>query len=327
MQKNTTLLLALAMFLAVCLLATAFFYLESTNLTTFVVEAKKISELPPHPHEPSLDSISDDNHHKYVQSETFITPYDLWIKGFNAKVINANDTIVHHLFLGRTDKKDELCPNYNWQAIFVTSEVNAYPQVFPGKYAMFLPKGTPLKIFGMLHNASPPLGPGKSFHNVSIQVQLYTQRDSPFNAHLPIQYHRLHLSDKPCMDAERAEIFEVPPYTKEFIKKNSYTNGHSTSSYVFPKGGTIVGMGGHFHPFEGGENVKVDLNGKNLDTFTATEISHGNWKSWHIPILPYFLNVRNGDTISISSKYSNPNPFPVRGAMGMVVVYFSQDNK
>ena len=307
------------------LMIVIFQVLQANKITVLTIKTANIPLLKAHPHIPSLDSISDAGHHVYTHSDTYIVPDNIWVKGVQVTVKNAGDQVIHHLFLARTDKNDELCPNYPWQAFFVTSEVNAYPQIFPQDYGIFLPKGTPLKIFAMLHNAAPPLGPGKAYQNVSVEVSLLTQKESIFKKHVSIEYHRLHLSDKPCADAERAEIFEVPPHQKEFTKKESSVNGRSTSSYTFPSSGAIVGMGGHFHPFEGGQDVEVDLSGGPFYTFYAQEQSHGYWKTWTIPINPSYVRVKKNDTVSISSSYSNPNGYSIRGAMGMAVFYFAKD--
>ncbi len=304
-----------------------FYHLYDVNkVNKLTITTNPISELPPHPHNPGEDSIEARGHHILTHSDEFITKEDMWIRGFNVNVVNANGNIIHHLYLGRTDKKDSLCPNYDWQALFVTSEVNMRAQLFFADYGMFIPKGTPLKIFAMLHNPDLPLGPGRKFKKVSAKVTVYYQKNSPFVKHTPVEYHRMHLSDRPCENEEQGEVFAVPSFTPHYTKENSSVNGISTSSYTFPTSGTIIGVGGHFHPFEGGRNVELLLNNRLLYTFTAVEQDSNGWKVWDTPIFPQVFRVNKNDTISIKANYSNDNPYSVKGAMGMGVFYFAPDN-
>lgn len=329
MEKLNKFLLFVLFILTVFLLYLVFaiwtklFFKPKTE--TIVIKLQEVPLLPPHPHDPAKDSIKDNGHHQLIFSDKFIVPYDLWIKSFDAQVINADGPIIHHLYLSRTDQHDSLCPNYTTQALFVTSEVNVGPQIFPRDYGIFLRKGTPLKVFSMLHNPSPPLGPGKTYKDVSVQVTIYTEKNSIFAKHTPIEYHRLHLSDRPCMSLERGEIFAVPPNTQDFTKSKSIKNGINTGAYNFNTGGVIVGMGGHMHPFEGGKSVDVLINNSPVYSFTSIETDHGNWKSWDTPVYPGYIKIQPHDTISIAANYSNPNSTPVRGAMGMTVFYFAKD--
>lgn len=299
--------------------------IEANKVSTFFIETKKIPLLKHHLHDPAEESIFNAGHAVYANSEPFIVPEDIWIKGFDTKTVNVDSPIIHHLYLGRTDKRDSLCRNYKTQAVYVTSEVNTVPQIFPLNYGMFILKGTPLKIFSMLHNPSPPLGPGKDYKDVSVKIIVYAEKASIFKKHKPIEYQRLHLSDKPCAGLERGEIFEVPPETQNFVKKDSVIKRINTASHTFSESGVLVGIGGHMHPFEGGQSVDIYHNKNLLHSFTSTEYDHGFWKSWDTPIYPYYERVSAHDTLSIEARYTNPNKTPIRGAMGMAVFYFAKD--
>ncbi len=327
-KPNRRFITPTALILVFLVLTAVFFFrqfIDANQVSIFVIETEKIPELRAHPHEPWLDSIEDAGHHKITRSPIVTAPEDMWVKGFEVNVVNGTFHSVHHVFLGRTDKKDAYCPDYPWEALFVTSEVNPDGAYFPGNYAVFLKKGTPLKIVAMLHNATPPLGPGVDYKNVSVQLIMHYQKNTLFSRGIPLTYQRLHLSDTPCMDAEKAETFEVPPNQKAYVKKPATKKEEQTSSYTFPTDSTIVGMAGHFHPFEGGENVEAYLNNRPLYQFEATELPQNNWTYWHIPNYPSFLPVKKNDKLSITSTYTNPNPYPVRGAMGMMIFYFAKE--
>lgn len=83
-------------------------------------------------------------------------------------------------------------------------------------------------------------------------------------------------------------------------------------------------MGGHLHPWEGGEKVDIFINGELIKSSVPMRTSNNLW-SWVTPGYPVAVSVQPGDEIAIAATYSNPYDIPIIGAMGMLGFYFAPD--
>ncbi len=320
MFNKTWIVVSLVLAILILLFLETFTFSHPKTLT---VTTRPIPVLKPHRHSPG-DSVFDPGHMTVTQSGAYIVPQNVWIKSFDIQIKNGNPRNLHHLVLVRLDQNDNICPNYDWQPIMVASSENsATHQEFPENYRLFLPKGTPLLLFAMLHNPLPPAGPGGTYANVQLQVKLNVDNSKNPQRFKPVELYRLHLADSPCTNnIGFGETFDVPANTAEYVKKPSPTD--FPAEYTFQKPGTIIAMGGHIHPFDRGKALDVYINNNLVHSFTPKLKNDKPW-SWEIDPLFQKKHVGKGDTISIEARYSNPNPFALRGEMGMMVFYFAKD--
>jgi len=117
-------------------------------------------------------------------------------------------------------------------------------------------------------------------------------------------------------------VFQVPSHSIEFSKKGETIGGLNSAEYIFPQDGTIIHMGGHLHPWEGGESLAVYLNDQSLKEFQPEQISEEPW-SWRTAHSLTSIQVQQGDVVSITANYSNSGAVPILGAMGIVGIFFA----
>lgn len=288
---------------------------------TLIIFSETIPILAPHEHQ-DLDSIIDKHHGEMVGFEdgTVVLDRDIWINGFRWEVENAPIETLHHFIFTRADKPAVLCPNgfsANEEILVMGSDTYVQEFAFPPEYGIFLPKGTPLNLSAVLHNPLSPFGPGGTYENVRVKLTL-SLNDSKKEYH-PVRMVRLSVEDPYC--TPRSSTFNVPANTENFEKKI-----HSPiSSYTFEKDSRLLLVGAHAHGWDGAGPIRVFLNGTLLYEFTPQRINENPW-SWATPSRLVDLKVKKGDTISLTSTYSNPHDKPlVNEAMGMIMIAFSEE--
>ena len=299
----------------------------SKKTSQLTIETKPIPILYPHEHKIE-DSVFNSDHHIRALSETVIIQEDLWITRFEAVLKNAPMAVLHHAGVILPDEKKRTCPNsIRGREIFaVTPDMAASPVEFEEPYGVFLPKGTSILLGVLFHNPLSPFGPGEAYKDVSVSIIMDIQKDSPAIQKKPLEYYRMHIDDISCPGVVEEEVFVVPPGAKNFVKKGEERNGLNPSRYTFSRSGEVVYMISHLHPWEGGEKLDVYLNGKQIISFIPVHTSSELW-SWIIPhISSVSIRVNPGDVLSITATYSNPNPVPIVGAMGMMIFYFAPDD-
>ncbi len=303
--------------------------------SSIALETEIAPVLYPHEHRGG-DSVYDPKHYGFKNSKVWKVPYDLWITSIKPEIENAPTQVIHHGTIAVLNEKDQICPslrNKNLKPPYTTGAVKKIysvssdtynPWIISGNYGIFLKKGTPVVLISMLHNPEPPVGPGGIYKNVRLKVILGISRDAKNLKFKPLEYYKLHLDDKPCTGAEEQEVFTVPPRTKTFVKKAVPDPAGNPGQFIFNRSGTIIGLGGHFHPWQGGEKVSVFINDRPHTEFYPRLTTRDPW-SWRILSNVRGIRINKGDKISISATYSNPNDYPVRGAMGMLGIIFAPD--
>ena len=298
-------------------------YLQHTDVPQFVIETEVLSVLPPHHHDVH-DSSMDEGHHMYLRSPIVYAPEDMWVREIEFELKNAHDTALHHAVFMRLDKPNQVCPFIPMYDLLHVGEDQMHdPSLkFADGLGFFIPEGTPLLLDVMTHNPMPPLGPGETYYDVSASITLTLAReDEELN---PVRYYALHLADRPC-SLKSQFTFAVPPRTENFVFGANDTEVEQTAGRVtFTEDGAIVFMGGHIHGWEGGKYLDVYLNDEHLRRFETSKASDDPYRydtkfgNVHIPITA-------GDTISITSTYSNPHDHAIPGAMGMLGLFFAPD--
>lgn len=282
--------------------------------------SETIPLLEPHGHG-SLDSILDGNHGRVVRiAQPSVLEEDLWIAGFKWEVENARQETLHHVILTRNDRSAVLCPNgfSEKEELFAAgSDTFANEFRFPEPYGIFLPKGTPLSLEAVVHNPYPPIGPGGTYTDVRVKLTLFARESG--KEYRQIRMVRLSLENPAC--TSRSSTFDVPAQTYRFEQ----TTASPMSSYTFTEPGTILFMGAHTHPWEGGEKVTAYLNDSVLREFIPRRKTADPW-SWAMPASIERTRVQPGDTIRLSATYTNTEDEPLeKSAMGMIMFAFSPE--
>jgi hypothetical protein len=197
---------------------------------------------------------------------------------------------------------------------------------FPKGYAMKIKKGTRLQLLLMVHNPTPPTGPGGVYRDVYARTTLHKDTDVSRATH-PVQFRYLFLDDEQCGHSEGdfsdINTFPVPPHAIHYVFSGSLTT-NPASAYTFTKPTTIVYMGGHVHGWQGGKAVILKKNGTQfarLSSAPSVTVPY-QYDTEHYATSTTF---KAGDTISIDALYDNPHAVESRGAMGMLGMYYSQE--
>jgi hypothetical protein len=298
------------------------FFLQAAHdrSRVYTIATVPIADLYPHSHELGVDSMSDEGHHIDTTSRPTVAPRDLWVTGVRFDINGAPATSLHHGTLLRLDQQAQECPEESPQVLMSMAQDQWHdPEAqFPNGYGIFIPKGTPLRLDAMFHNPLPPLGPGETYHNVSLKVTL-SLADASANLK-PLTFHLLHLSDTPCRGS--SHTFVVPPQTTYTF---SGTDEVNDSSRYRPKAtSTIVYWGAHLHGWEGGRDVVVYKNGTPVRTFSTIRATDDPYQ-FNTPHEASSLTLSPGDVLSLSATYVNDADQPIRDAMGHLGFYASEE--
>jgi hypothetical protein len=133
----------------------------------------------------------------------------------------------------------------------------------------------------------------------------------------------LKLSD--AAPEEDTTTFSVPPAARSYVRTSDMNEEGVFGTHVFSGDGWIVHMGAHLHAWEGGKKVDVFLNGKLLTRYRSFLADRRVPWSWRTNVGPFYARVHRGDVLTISATYENTEDEPIRGAMGMLGVFFVQD--
>ncbi|HYD92894.1 MAG TPA: hypothetical protein VEB18_00315 [Candidatus Paceibacterota bacterium] len=300
---------------------------QKKPLLLLSLETAPVKELDAHRHHID-DAVGDHGHGVMVYSDEVITTEDLWVRGVQADVINAPRVVLHHLTISITPPvaPDTSAPAgeqfLGARRILRSGQDVAGTVLLPKPYASFVPKGSRISISAMLHNPLPPKGPGGQYSNVFLRVG-FLGLDFPAKQAVQSSSVSLMLVDK---DSATGDTFTVPPHITEYVRASSDPNDIGRSTFRFPTSGTLVGLGGHIHAWEGGDRLEVELNGKRIHSFIPRLEDEGPW-DWHTDYQPMLLRVAAGDVLTISAIYSNPSDKAERGAMGIVLANFAPDSE
>lgn len=294
---------------------------------TLTILTKPISQLPPHTHESdksAVDSVYSAGHGVLVGSDTVEVPFDMWVTGISAISGSAPRSVIHHLILYKKGYPNPLCVNRDEEVYVVGADTKPETH-FTAPYGVFLKKGTNIYLSGMVHNPLPPRGEGGTYKDVSVGYRLTYERDLSKRTQ-PLMFYRLFLSDTPhCINpretvSKDADIFTVPVSTTQFKKEVEAGNKKDQARYTFTTSGYLLVAGGHLHPEDGGEEVRLYKNGSLLTTFIPVKLPDHPW-SWVTLPKSVGIHIMPGDTLSIGATYSNKNPFPIQDSMAQVVLF------
>lgn len=293
-----------------------------------------IPVLTPHTHEVSdtrIDTVNSPGHGVNVNSGTFIIPFDMWVTDITTVVNNAPTSVIHHIVLFRQDRMDPICPNRHEQLMVVGADT-ATELNLPKPYGFFLKKGTRIYLRNMAHNPDAPRGSGETYRNVSLGLKLTYERASQSDRTQPVALYRIFIDDHPeyCSGPLTdlsliTDSFTVPPSSLSYVRSTPSGNRGATGRFIFPTPGTLVYIGAHTHPADGGGTVRLQLNSKVIGSFTPQHIGPEAW-TWRTPNARTDIAISKGDVMTVQSEYNNPHPLPVPGAMGMGVFVFAPQN-
>jgi len=216
-----------------------------------IVVASEAYNLPAHEHH--VESGETVIHHGIrVQSTPLILERDAWVNAIEVRIENAPYATLHHAALYEAGAPNPDCPAEDRILAGFASETPKNIR-FPSPFGVYLKEGAVLYLEGMLHNPSPPQGPGGSYHDVRIQITLRTKEKEA--TLVPLQFRRVSLLDEPdCIRMRPPDTFTVPPHSPRFIRRSDLTRSEPNEEHVvFTNPGTIIGMGAHLHPWEGGK--------------------------------------------------------------------------
>ena len=301
---------------------------HSRHAEDFVLETEHLPELLPHQHDAG-EAVEDKGHHKYLYSKIITAPRDLWISSMSFDIVNAPDTAVHHAAVLILDEPHQTCKNIPFKefAGFPQDIMHTPTISFPEGTGMLIRKGERFKLLLMAHNPLPPVGPGGIYHDVfgRLTISLYSEGETA--GLKEVLFHLIHLDQTPCKgeysDRTEAFIFQVPPHTMNYTFSGT-SAPDDPAHFTFKKPSTIVYVGGHLHGWQNGKTVVVKKNKKPFLTFITT-LS---------PLYPYrydsqyyttHISVDAGDTLSISATYDNIGDVKIRGAMGMLEMYYYEN--
>ncbi len=303
----------------------------SVSGNTMTIMSAPIPVLAPHRHEVSdtqIDTVNTPGHGVYVNSGTFTVPFDMWVTDINTVVEHAPLSVIHHLVLFREDRMDPICANRHEQIMVVGADTNTELNL-PKPYGVFLKKGTKIYLRNMAHNPDVPRGTGETYRDVSLGLRLTFERATHTDRTSPVALYRIFIDDHPeyCTKpianlALLTDSFTVPPLSLNYTRSTPEGPKGVTGRYVVPVSGTLMYLGAHTHPVDGGGTVALLHNGTTIGSFTPALIGPEAWM-WRTPNAPANIHVEPGDTITVRATYSNPHPLPVPGAMGMGVFVFA----
>ncbi len=280
-----------------------------------------VAVLPPHGHEVGKDSMEDQGHHVGVTSPVVTAPEDMWVTGISYVIHGAPAFTLHHGTLFRLDARDLQCPTQSPQPLLSVSQDQAHTPTmqFDAGYGIFIPKGTPLILDAMFHNPGDPIGPGETYTDVSLQVDLQLAKpgDVPLTE---VTYHLLRLSDAPC-SVDSGHSFVVPPATEPYVFAGTSLESDASRLHI-SKPSRIVYWGAHLHGWEGGKTVTAKKNDTVLEVFT-TELSRTVPFRYDTPHGNRDISLEEGDTLSIMAEYHPHSSSTIRGAMGHVGLYIA----
>ena len=298
-------------------------------VSPFEMQTEHIAVLSPHMHGQG-DSAEDSTHHVTVNSQVEIAPRDMYISKIKFEMVNAPNVVLHHASFVDLSQPNQTCPNFpHWRELFVYGSDRMYDNAltFPKGYALFIKKGTPLKLQLMVHNPEPPLGPGETYKDVYTRIVL-TESSEPARSLSLLEPYLLHLDDKSCgftePDASDVYTFAVPAHTRRYVFKGHGSDDQS-STKVFSKPATIVHLAGHLHGWQGAKQLVIYKNGQAMHTFDIipSTTSPFIYETRHTAA-PYHMNA--GDKLSISALYENDHAVSARGVMGIVGFYYVDDH-
>ena len=306
-----------------------FAYMKSgPSSTPFVIETAHIPLLAPHTHG-DVDSATDDTHHVTVNSDVTLAPRDMYVSRIEFEMVHAPNAVLHHASFVDLSQPNQTCPNFpGWRELFVYGSDRMYESAlsFPKGYAVFIKKGTPLKLQLMVHNPEPPLGPGGTYRDVYTRIKLIESTESS-DALALLQPYLLHLDDVPCgfsePDASDVYTFAVPARARRYVFSGHGASNQS-STKVFEKPATIVHLAGHLHGWQGGKQLIVYKNHEVMHTFNIipSTTTPFIFETRHATT-PFHVNA--GDSLSISAVYENDHAVPARGVMGIAGFYYVEN--
>lgn len=311
--------------LAVILLGALVYSLPQPEEFALEISTVPLPELREHSHGLG-EAEGDDGHGVYAASEVVVAPEDMWVTRMESYMVNAPQSTIHHFVLKELGVPDPSCPELNGKVIFLVGKDSQRHQPFPEPYALFIPKGTPLSLTAMIHNAEPPKGEGGTYENVSAVMKLHAVRNADTRLK-PLAMRFLILSDTAyCSAASEANTFSVPAQTTGYVQIPRTLNGITRGELAFDADAHIVGIGGHTHADQGGTEIAVYLNDRILQLITPRATGQGLWQ-WQTWGVTRDIPVERGDTLSITATYDNPDVVPTRGAMGIVGVMYWEPSK
>lgn len=307
--------------LIVVILASLVFVLATNAGGTIVLSSPRVETLEPHPHTES-DSADDTGHG--ILFDSYVTvENDVWITAIDVELYNAPPHILHHLILSSSEGPDPECPD--------TAQIRDYIAVgqdtprtfkFEAPYGIRILKGTELHLSTMLHNPERQGESGRTYKDVQATVRLTTASKADVRTK-NIELLRIAVQDTPyCSKDPKGPGFSVPPHVERYIKIPN--DGKDRGRFVASTPGTIIDGYAHIHGWDGGRSVSLYLNDKEIITWkTHAETSTDSpFESWRTPQLPLQFDVKQGDTLSVSSEYTNSSNEAVRNAMGAARVFF-----
>ena len=302
------------------LLLLVLFFASSNETRVSVVSGPYI--LPPHEHHSNAGETVI-HHGVHVRSMPVVVEKDTWANAIEVGIKNAPHATLHHVSLYEKDEPNPDCPAEDKMLASFGSET---PKIirFPSTFGVYLKKGSVLYLEGMLHNPSPPQGPGGTYQDVRILITLHTkEKGAPLT---PLQFRHVSLVDEPdCIRIRPADTFTVPPHSR-FVRVSDVMRSEPNEERVlFAAPGKIVSIGAHLHPWEGGKKIEVFVNGHPIAGFPIHKTGTNPWE-WTTPYIQNLgFQVSPGDELTIAAYYTNESDVPRPGAMGMIGFYVAED--
>lgn len=288
------------------------------------LETETLPELEPHEHIKYEDSILDDEHGVFVNSPVFTPEEDIWITGMEMELQNAPQKILHHSLLFELGQPNTICPNTFDRELGTFGRETPTVLSFPAPYGMLVKAGQPIQLEVMLHNGEDDISEGVTYYDVSAIMRLtYEKADGDRNRPL-IMYH-LSLADPLCDRGAQEGAFAVPPNTNSFVRVSEPQKENNPSRFTFSEPGNIFIIGGHIHAWEGGEKLDTLIDGQVVQTHRSAWTTEGEWVYYPSSNVTWPIYIQGGEEVTLEATYSNPTNLPVRGAMGVAVIYFAPD--
>lgn len=283
-----------------------------------------IAELHSHEHT-EHDTVDSAGHGVPLHAEEIVTTEDLWVRGVRIAVENAPRVTLHHLnvmvfpAISNTDAQG-VFPQFNTPYGISVGQDIRDTLLLSKPYSTYIPKGSRIVLSGMVHNPEPPKGPGGTYTDVRVSVDLLGI-DFPEAEAKRVQPLFLSLIDH---DSPYQDSFKVPAMSAQYTRFADTPEDVGRATYIFPTDGMLVELGAHLHAWEGGEKVDAYLNGKVIHTFTP---QHAGTEPWDFATdrTTLMLRVKKGDVLSLSATYSNEHDEPLLGAMGILGGSFAPD--
>lgn len=233
----------------------------------------------------------------YELTKSFPTPGSGWVEKMTVEVLGAPASVLHHLVVQYSGRKDLICPALHER--FYAGSKERTPAALPRSFGYEIERSK--NFYLTTHLTNPHTIP---FENVKVKVSLFFRPKNPviFNKKVrPIWLDFVSCNPDPS--------FSIPPkMAGEF---------HLNPKVLVPYNSKIVFAGAHVHDY--GKNLKVFLDGAEIFNFVAETAGPQIIKMPTFSLKDKSVKLNKGQVLDMKSYYQNESENFIDG-MGIAIL-------